>query len=155
MASFLAFHAPPELLAPPSRSAACPRSSRSARLESAGASGNFTLSKDAALQRSSPLPVLMKPPPIRPKTPIKPVNPARARTQPLAALSRKVQHGQLASELHAGASMREFIAALPETLAAADLRELARRIAAARRAGRSFLMLPGGHPLKGGPGPSI
>ncbi|MGB6562318.1 MAG: hypothetical protein WBE69_06920 [Candidatus Binataceae bacterium] len=97
----------------------------------------------------------MKPPPIRPKTPIKPVNPARARTRPLASLSRKVERGQFASELHAGATMREFIAALPETLAAADLRELARRIAAARRAGRSFLMLLGAHPLKVGLSPLI
>ena len=97
----------------------------------------------------------MKPPPIRTKTLIKPVNPARARTRPLASLSRKVERGQFASELHAGATMREFIAALPETLAAADLRELARRIAAARRAGRSFLMLTGAHPLKVGLSPLI
>src|SRR5258708_6745875 len=97
----------------------------------------------------------MKPPPIRTKTLIKPVNPARARTRPLASLSRKVERGQFASELHARATMREFIAALPETQAAADLRELARRIAAARRAGRNFLMPAGAHPLKVGLSPLI
>jgi hypothetical protein len=44
---------------------------------------------------------------------------------------------------------------LPETLAAADLRELARRIAASRRGGRNFLMLLGAHPLKVGLNPLI
>src|ERR1700756_5414229 len=97
----------------------------------------------------------MKPPPIRPKALIRAINPARARTRPLASLSRKVERGQFASELHAGATMRGFVAALPETLAAADLRELARRIAAARRARRSFLMLTGAHPLKVGLSPLI
>ena len=86
---------------------------------------------------------------------IKPVNPARARTRPLASLSRKVERGQFARELGAGATMREFIADLPETLAAAELRELARRIAQARRAGRTFLMLTGAHPLKVGLSPLI
>src|SRR5258708_6463046 len=87
--------------------------------------------------------------------PIKPVNPGRARTRPLASLLRKVERDQFARELGTGASMREFIAALPETLAAADLRELARRITAARRAGRTFLMLTGAHPLKVGLSPLI
>src|SRR5260370_33720540 len=104
------------------------------------------MSRGAARWRPNPLLVLMNPPPIRTKTLIRPVKPARARTRTLASLSRKVERGQFASELHARATMREFIAALPETLAAADLRELARRIAAARRAGRSFLMLTGAHP---------
>jgi len=51
--------------------------------------------------------------------------------------------------------MRDFFAVLPGTLAADDLRELARRIAAARRAGRTFLMLLGAHPLKVGLSPLI
>jgi len=89
------------------------------------------------------------------KPPIHPINPARARTRPLASLSRKVERAQFARPLAAGATMREFIAALPETLAAADLRELARRIATARRAGRTFLMLTGAHPLKVGLSPLI
>jgi hypothetical protein len=94
----------------------------------------------------------MKLPPIRP---IKPLNPARVRTRPLASLSRKVERDQFAQPLAAGASMREFIAALPGTLAAADLCDLARRIATARRAGRTFLMLAGAHPLKVGLSPLI
>jgi deoxyhypusine synthase len=87
--------------------------------------------------------------------PITPINPGRARTRPLSSLSRKVDSGQFAKPLGAGASIRQFIAALPETLAAADLRELARRIAGARRAGRTFLMLMGAHPLKVGLSPFI
>jgi deoxyhypusine synthase len=90
-----------------------------------------------------------------PPKPIKPINPGRARTRPLAGLSRKVDRGQFARALSPGATMREFFAALPETLAAADLGELARQIAAARRAGRSFLMLMGAHPLKVGLAPLI
>src|SRR5579864_2822947 len=87
--------------------------------------------------------------------PIMPINPGRARTRPLSTLSRKVDSGQFAKHLGAGASVRQFIAALPETLAAADLREMARRIAGARRAGRTFLMLMGAHPLKVGLSPII
>src|SRR6185437_1446271 len=94
----------------------------------------------------------MKLPPTRS---LKPLNPGRARTRPLASLSRKVARAQFARELRAGATMREFLAALPETLAAAELGELARRIATARRAGRTFLMLTGAHPLKVGLGPLI
>jgi hypothetical protein len=90
-----------------------------------------------------------------PTKPIKPINPALARTQPMASLSRKVERAQFARPVGAGATMREFIAALPETLAAAELRELARRIASARRVGRTFLMLTGAHPLKVGLSPLI
>ncbi|HEY2524297.1 MAG TPA: hypothetical protein VGI29_04510 [Candidatus Binataceae bacterium] len=94
----------------------------------------------------------MKLPPLKP---IKPIDPGRALTRPLARLSRKVERGQFARALSAGATMREFFSALPETLAAADLSELARRVAAARRAGRTFLMLTGAHPLKVGLSPII
>jgi deoxyhypusine synthase len=90
-----------------------------------------------------------------PPKPIKPINPGRASTRPLARLSRKVERSQFARGLSAGATMREFFAALPGTLAAADLGELARRIASARRAGRTFLMLTGAHPLKVGLSPLI
>ncbi len=97
----------------------------------------------------------MKPPPLDRKKPINPIDPARARTLPLARLSRKVDRGHFARERGAGATMREFLAALPGTLAAEDLRELAARIAAARSAGRTFLMLLGAHPLKVGLSPLI
>jgi len=94
----------------------------------------------------------MKLPPLKP---INPINPGHARTRPLAGLLRKVDRGQFARALGAGATMREFFAALPRTLAAADFNELVRRIASARRAGRTFLMLSGAHPLKVGLSPLI
>lgn len=94
----------------------------------------------------------MKPPS---RTKLKPINPGQARTRPLASLSRKVARAQFAKPLRAGASMRAFMDALPDTLAAADLRDLAAGIAAARRAGRAFLMLTGAHPLKLGLSPLI
>jgi deoxyhypusine synthase len=94
----------------------------------------------------------MKPPP---SPTLKPIDPGLARTRSLASLSRKVDREQFAQPLRAGASMRDFIDALPQTLAAADLRDLAARIASARRAGRSFLMLAGAHPLKVGLSPII
>ena len=85
----------------------------------------------------------------------RPIDPSRARTRKLATLSRLVAREQLAAVVGAGASMREFIAALPDTLAARDLRDLAAAIAAARRRRRSFLLMMGAHPLKVGLGPLI
>ncbi len=79
----------------------------------------------------------------------------RARTRKLATLSRKVVRKQFAVPLKPGASVREFLDSLPEVLAAAQLRELARAIARAHRAGKSFLMLSGAHPIKVGLGPII
>lgn len=86
---------------------------------------------------------------------LRPIDPARARSRPLASLSRIVKRGQFARPLPAGAGLRDFIDSLPDVLAAADLRELARRIAVARRAGRTVLMLSGAHPLKVGLSPII
>ena len=86
---------------------------------------------------------------------LRPIDPTRACTRPLASLSRIVKRGQFARPLRAGAKVGELIDSLPEVLAAADLRELARRIAAARRAGRTVLMLSGAHPLKVGLSPII
>jgi deoxyhypusine synthase len=84
-----------------------------------------------------------------------PIDPRNARTQRLSTLSRLVGRAQLARPVRAGASMREFLDALPATYAASDLRELARQIARARRSGRIFLLLSGAHPIKTGLGPLI
>jgi deoxyhypusine synthase len=86
---------------------------------------------------------------------LRPLAPARARTQPLATLSRLVARDQLAHSIAPGASFLEFLDALPSSLAAADLRDLARRIAAARRNGRPFLQMSGAHALKVGLSPLI
>jgi deoxyhypusine synthase len=86
---------------------------------------------------------------------LKPIDPSRARTQKLASLSRIVSKSQLAMPLAAGASMRTFLAALPDVLAARDLRGLAGAIAKAHRSDRTFLMMTGAHPVKVGLSPLI
>jgi deoxyhypusine synthase len=86
---------------------------------------------------------------------IRPLDPSRAITQPLGKLARKVERAQFARPLAAGATVRDFLDALPDMLAAHDLRELARRIAIARRADRMVLLQMGAHPLKVGLGPII
>jgi deoxyhypusine synthase len=83
------------------------------------------------------------------------IDASQARTRPLKSLARTVRSVQFAREVAVGASMRAFVDALPEVLAAADLRELASRIAATRRAGRTVLLLAGAHPLKVGLSPLI
>jgi len=86
---------------------------------------------------------------------LRPIDPSRARTRKLATLSRLVAHDQLARPLKSGATFRAFLDSLPAVLAAKDLRELAHRIAYARRRDRPFLLLMGAHPLKVGLGPII
>jgi deoxyhypusine synthase len=86
---------------------------------------------------------------------LRPIEPRRARTRPLAQLSRLIGQEQLAKPVAAGASMRRFFAALPDVLAARDLRALARAIARARHAGRPFLLLSGAHPWKVGLSPIV
>jgi len=87
--------------------------------------------------------------------PIRHIDPSRARTHTLASLSRKVSRDQFAKAVSADASLRAFLRSLPDVLAARDLLELARRIVAARRAGRLCLLMMGAHPLKVGLGPLI
>ncbi len=87
--------------------------------------------------------------------PIRELDPSRARTRSLVSLSRKVSRAQFAQPIAADATLRGFLASLPDVLAARDLRELAHRIAAARRAGRLCLLMMGAHPLKVGLGPLI
>jgi len=60
---------------------------------------------------------------------LRPIDPSRARTRKLGTLSRLVAHDQFATTVPAGASVREFLATLPDTLAARDLRDLAGAIA--------------------------
>jgi len=86
---------------------------------------------------------------------LRPLDPRRARTRKLAGLSRLVRRDSFASEIAAGASFRDFLESLPDTLAAAQLRELARAIADANRANRPVLLMSGAHPIKLGLGPII
>jgi deoxyhypusine synthase len=86
---------------------------------------------------------------------LRPIDPLRARTRKIGTLARKVRRSQFAAPLKAGASIGEFIAALPAALAANDFRDLARAIAAARRGRRTVLLMMGAHPLKVGLGPLL
>jgi hypothetical protein len=86
---------------------------------------------------------------------LQPIDPARARTRKLATLGRMVGREQHAEPVAAGVSMRDFLAALPDVLAARNLRDLARAIAKTRRDRRTFLLMMGAHPLKVGLGPLI
>jgi deoxyhypusine synthase len=83
------------------------------------------------------------------------LNPARAGTRKLAELSRLVQLEDFARPLKPGATFGQFLDSLPATLAAGNLRELARRIADAHRGGRTFLLMSGAHPIKTGLSPLI
>ena len=86
---------------------------------------------------------------------IRDLNPSQARTHSLASLPRKVSRAQFAQPIAADATLRAFLASLPEVLAARDLLQLAHCIGAARRAGRLCLLMMGAHPLKVGLGPLI
>ena len=85
----------------------------------------------------------------------RPLDPKRATTRKLATLARKVDRRQFATPLAAGASIGDFLAALPDVLAARDLRDLARRVATAHRAKRMVLLQMGAHPIKVGLSPLI
>jgi len=67
----------------------------------------------------------------------------------------KVRAADFARPLRPGLTLAEFAAALPRLLAAADLREAAARLAAARRADRPIILGLGGHVVKVGLGPVI
>jgi S-adenosylmethionine hydrolase/deoxyhypusine synthase len=86
---------------------------------------------------------------------LQPLDPHRARTRKLATLSRLVRRDSFASEVAAGASLRDFLDSLPEVLGAAQLRQLARAIAEANRGKRAVLLMSGAHPIKVGLGPII
>lgn len=67
----------------------------------------------------------------------------------------KVKIADFAAPLKAGASFADFAGGLPNILAAADLREAARAIAAAKNAGRPVILGLGGHVIKVGLAPVI
>ena len=67
----------------------------------------------------------------------------------------KVSVDLFAGKPRAGASFAEFAAALPDILAAGDLKELVRRIVAARAAGRPVVLGMGAHVIKVGLSPII
>jgi hypothetical protein len=84
-----------------------------------------------------------------------PLDPDKARTSSLKSLARKVARGQFATPVASGASFGDFLASLPDVLAASQFRQLATAIAKAHRGKHTFLLMMGAHPLKVGLGPLI
>lgn len=84
-----------------------------------------------------------------------PVDPSRAVTYPLKQRPSKVAAATLGTTWQVGGRLRDFLSFLPRTLAAADLLDIARRIAAAVRAQRPVILGMGAHPIKVGLSPLI
>ncbi len=76
-------------------------------------------------------------------------------TYPLASRPSKVHHEDLARPLGPGATLSEFLDALPRQLAGTDLRDVVQAIAAARRRSAPILWGFGGHVIKVGLGPLL
>ena len=87
--------------------------------------------------------------------PLRPVDLERLRTAPIQSRQHLMRREQLATPVALEASLLEFLAALPATLAVRRLLELADAIAAARAEGRQVLFGLGGHVVKVGLGPLI
>ena len=84
-----------------------------------------------------------------------PIDPRLASTYPLSQRRSKVAVQGLGKPWQAGGSLEEFLHSLPRILAAADLGEIASRIATAVRSGRPVVLGMGAHPLKVGLSPLI
>ncbi|HSR10046.1 MAG TPA: hypothetical protein VLS90_01275 [Thermodesulfobacteriota bacterium] len=87
--------------------------------------------------------------------PLKPLPLDKIKTYPLSERKSLVKVEDFARPLGARASFRDFLASLPNFLAARDLRDIAARIAQASRRGRPFVMGMGAHPIKVGLSPLI
>jgi hypothetical protein len=79
----------------------------------------------------------------------------KARTYPLRRRVSKVAAGAMGRSLEPGLSFAEWLARLPDILAAADLRTAADTIARARLAGRGVALGMGAHAIKVGLSPLI
>ena len=84
-----------------------------------------------------------------------PLDFSRIRTYPVAERSNKVSIEAFAKGHQPGGSFREFLASLPDFLAADDLRTVAAAIAAAVRAERPVVLMMGAHSIKVGLNPII
>lgn len=84
-----------------------------------------------------------------------PINPARVVTYPLKQRKSQVAADIVAAPWQTGGSLGEFLKSLPWALAAAELREIAQRIAVAVQAQRPVVLGMGAHPLKVGLSPLI
>jgi hypothetical protein len=87
--------------------------------------------------------------------PIQPITLGGIRTYPLASRKSKVTARDLAKAAPGASSFTKFLDALPNILAAKDLRELATSIHAARKQKRAILWGFGGHVIKVGLAPLL
>jgi hypothetical protein len=84
-----------------------------------------------------------------------PVDPTGVKTYPLASRPSKVRTADAATPWRAGGSLRDFLASLPDQLAARNLREVVRAIAAARTAAKPVILGMGAHVIKVGLSPLL
>lgn len=80
---------------------------------------------------------------------------SRVTTVPVAGRRNKVDPSLLAAPPGAVRSFADFLAALPDVLAARDLRAVIAAVAAAARGGHGVVLLVGGHVVKVGLGPLV
>ncbi|HWA41285.1 MAG TPA: hypothetical protein VG712_06710, partial [Gemmatimonadales bacterium] len=80
---------------------------------------------------------------------------SRIRTIPISGRRNKVDPALLAAPPGADRSFAAFLAALPDQLAARDLRTVIAHLGAAKRRGKGVVLLLGGHVIKVGLGPLI
>lgn len=85
----------------------------------------------------------------------KPIDLRQVRTFPLSDRENKVSTQDFARPSGRGASVRDFLAGLPNVLAARDLRRVAQGVAAAPRAGKPVVLAMGAHVIKVGLSPWI
>lgn len=86
---------------------------------------------------------------------IEPMDLAGLRTYPLASRPSKVGVAAFARPVEAGATLRDFLDALPRVLAADDLRAVAAAVRAARERGLPVVAGLGGHVIKTGCAPVL
>ena len=79
----------------------------------------------------------------------------RLRTVPFKGRQNKVDPSLMAAPPAADRSFHAFLEALPDVLAARDLRRVIAQVAAASRAGKGVVLLLGGHVIKVGLGPLV
>lgn len=83
------------------------------------------------------------------------IDPSRLRTVPFSGRRNKVDSSLLASPPSPAPSLRDFLAGLPDVLAARDLRTVIDLVARAARRGKGVVLLLGGHVVKVGLGPLV
>ena len=89
------------------------------------------------------------------KKPLEPFDLSRIRPTSLSARESKVDLAATAKTHTKGASFGEFLASLPDVLAARDFRNIIEAIVAARSKGRHFIWAMGAHSIKCGLSPII